>query len=368
MSTKSKIKTNIKKRKTKTKFKSKQNTDIYSVNYYRVNFKDTEFIPKTPIINYIFLKYKSYVNYLKLCNTFNIAPLNFNECFIFSPDDIPIGLRKNDIQLNLQMNPKTPLDKLIAYCFYIKQSFLFEGNIEKMTKLIKYQIGKDSERNVMNINGKLYTPKDFQILNGNKIVIADTMYQIIIDNYYKYRKIDLNNVNKICLLFCQNLFNLITDMIVLQLNKVLYPEINIMFGHDKITTVNIKENELNVIYKYNSKLLISRDGAEIDIEYPCGYLEFEITFDLLNNNYKMNNLIIKYDIDKCGPPIDEENEDNEENYYEENKPSWNFKPEYVVPAGLLTAGIVTTPLLLTLLGGNKTTMRHKKKTKTRKIK
>lgn len=120
-------------------------------------------------------------------------------------------------------------------------------------------------------------------------------------------------------------------------------------------------------FNFKSQLLITRDGGGLDPEYPCGNIEFIFFVDILNNVYELKKFYIDYDIDKCGPDIVTSNESQSESQNKNLDTSFklNLKPQIVVPAAALTAGIIATPILLTTLGGkikkrNKTIKKHKK--------
>lgn len=109
-----------------------------SIKFYSLKYKNTNIIPKTQIINYMISNFNDFLNYKNLCDALDTYSLNFDECFVIQPDDFPIGLRKNDINLTLKMNPKTSLDKLIAYCFYIKQPDIFKHQQNQILEILKY--------------------------------------------------------------------------------------------------------------------------------------------------------------------------------------------------------------------------------------
>lgn len=84
--------------------------------------------------------YKNFLSQQEISNSQEKYVLNFDNCFIINPDSFRTGLRKNTINLSLQMNPETSLDKLIAYSFYLKQSYLFEKKMDYLIlnfKLVK---------------------------------------------------------------------------------------------------------------------------------------------------------------------------------------------------------------------------------------
>ena len=351
-------------------FRKKVSLNSVSIKYYSLKYKNTHKIPQTQIINYLFLNFKNYLLHKQLCDALNTYPLNLDECFQINQDDFPIGLRKNNMQLSFKMNPKTPLDKLIAYCFYIKQPSIFQHSNSKILDLLKYQIGKDIGRDDRNINGKSYN-QNYYIQrnmtsneNINNYGVTDTFYQNIIDYLYQINNnnnIDLNIVNKFALLSCQNVYGLITDLITIQINNMLKPELNSVFRPDKYVNITIKPEELSMEFNFKTQMLITRDGEPFDPEYPCGSMEFIFYIDILNNKYEIKNFVFDYDIDKCGPEIIQN-----EPIIEEKPTKSNFKPEIVIPAAGLTAGIIATPILLATLGGkikkrNKTIKKRKKK-------
>jgi hypothetical protein len=333
-----------------------------NINYYSKTFKNTKLIPKTNIINYMFSGFNQFIKY----NTADKYALDLDDCFIINKLDIPVGLKKNDINLILKMNPKTPLDKLITYSFYLKQSYIFEKN-NSNTSDIKYQIGKDIKRSDINVNGNLIT-KNYRDIENNYNV-ADLFYQTIIDNLYQINRktVNLNIANKIALLSCQNVFNLITDLITIKLNDILSPETNSVFRPDKYNNIIINQNEISMELGFDSQLIISRDGEPMDPEYPCGKLSFILYIDFKNNFYELKKFNLDYDISKCGPEII----NNELASQPESESSFfkkNFKPKYIIPAALVTSGIIAAPFILGALGGNKPKKSKKvKKSKKSKI-
>lgn len=338
-------KKNIKRSKT---LKKKSNLEDVPINYYSKNFKKTKLIPKTKIINYIFLGYKNYLLQKEISESQGNNVISFDDCFIINPDSFRTGLRKNTINLSLQMNPETPLDKLIAYSFYLKQSYLFEK--KNGLSDIKFQIGKDIKRSNTTINGKIYNQEYYGKFEDN-FEAADMFYQNIIDELYKINNkyINLNIANKFALLSCQNIFNVITDLITIKLNKILEPETNSVFRPTNFSNIIINRDEISMVLGFKSKLIISRDGEPMDPEYPCGNIEFSFYIDILNNKYELKKFILSYDINKCGPEIPKQQHLPDDNL-NENKTS--LKMGYIIPASITAAGLVATPFLLGSLGGN----------------
>ena len=341
-------------RKSRKTIKPNVNLNSVSVKYYSDNFKNTKTLPKSNIIKYMFKYYDDYLSYEKLCKIMHTNPLTLDDCFIINENDLPNGLKSNEVNLSFKMNPKTPLDKLIAYSFYIKQPFIFQNTIKEGLENIKYQMGKDIPRDDRNINGKLYSSSYYGNM-GSNYKATDMFYQNIIDTYYQInKKINLNTVNKIALLSCQNVFGLITDLITVKLYKVLEPETNSVFRPDKFCNITIEQDEISMELRFTSELIISRNGEPMDPEYPCGNIDFTLYIDFINNVYELKHFILNYDIDKCGPEIIKPEEPD--------KPT-KFKTEYLIPAAAVSAGIIATPILLTTLGGkkNKKTRKYRRR-------
>ena len=335
-----------------------------SVNYYSLNYKNTKLLPKTEILLKMFNGFKDYLILQKSLEGTKRLALYLDNCFLIERNVMPQGLRKNDINTPLKMNPNTRLDKLLRYCFYVTQPSAFNKDIDGFIYDIKYQIGKDVPRSDRTINGKSY-PKELYSQIGTKMEVADMFNQTIIDYLYQIErnKINLNIVNLVGLLSCQNMFNFIGDLVTIKLQQILKPEINSIFRAEKDTTIIINDREISVEFYFKCQLLISRDG-ELDVEYPCGNLEYRLLFDLLKNRYEMKQFILNYDVDKCGPEIVKQ---QGEPTNELPKKKSNLKPEYIIPASLATAGIIATPFLLATLGG-KTKKNYKNKNKNKKNK
>ena len=328
-------------KKRKTAKKRTVNLNSAPLYYYSKYYKHTHNLPKTQIIHYLTNHYDSFLTYKSMCDASNTIPLTFNECFEFDASYFPKGLRKSQLRFSLQMNPKTPLDKLIAYCFYIKQPTIFEHN--HLLQDLKYQIGKDISRDDRTINGVLRNKEYYHLNATNNYEIADLFYKHIIDEMKLYTKqIDLNVVNKLALLSCQNVYGLVTDLITMQINEMLEPELNTVFRPVKHASIVVQKNQVSIEYHLKTQMLITRDEEPFNPEYPCGNLELTLFMDLLNNTYYIQDFMFDYDIDKCGPEKVDENGKT-------IKKSSRFKPEYMLPATAVTAGIVTMPFLLPIL-------------------
>jgi hypothetical protein len=318
-------------------------------------------LPKTGIINQLLFGFQDFIEYKKSNAYKNIGLDTF---FIVDPNIMTVGLKENLINTTLKMNSTMSLDKIIAYSFYTTQSFMFkEENTYDTISYLKYQMGKDIKRDNRNINGKLYASSYY--LNDDYYRVADLFYQNIIDIMQKINNsINLNIVNKIALLSCQNMFNLLTDLITIMLNKMLNPEINSVFKASKNIDIHITKKSMYMVLNFESQLVISRNGEPIDLEYPCGKLEFSFYVDLLKNTFEMKKFVLNYNVNKCGPEINDQISDAGTVNENVNYPSY-LKSKYIVSTTLLTAGIVVTPFLLGALGGNKT--RKNKVNKVNKV-
>ena len=342
--------------------KKQKNLNAVDIRYYSSNFKNTNNLPRTQILNYLLKHYRDFLNHKKLCETLNTEALTFEDCFLTNPEDFHNGLKSDNIDLTLQMNPKTNLDKLIAYCFYLKQPEFFTYNVNKTIESIKFQIGKDIVRDLRTINTKLYS-QDYYTDNANdNYKVTDLFYQNIIDYLYQVnKKIDLNIVNKFGLLSAQNVYGLISDLVTYKLFKVLEPEFSYLNAAEKHVVITINPNNISMEFHFSCKLLITRNNQSVEIEYPCGNMEFVFLVDILNNKYEMSKFILNYDIDKCGPEIEINESDNLENKNENKK---KLKTEVVVPAVALSSGIIATPFLLSVFGGkHKKTLKKRRKNK-----
>ena len=347
--------------------KQKNKLDKSNINYYSTNFKNTLNLPYTQSIISLLKNFKKYEQDKLSADSLNTPVLNLNDCFLIQPNMFQSGLRHNNINVELKMNPKTPLDKLINYCFYIKQPTIFSNPNNKIITLIKYQIGKDVVRDSRNINGKLYDQEYYASQNKNNYEIADLFYQNIIDKLYEInQQINLDIVNKIALLSVQNVYGLISDMLTIQMFKILEPEIGYIYSPDKYVNIVINKEHVTMEFNFKCKLLITKDKAEVNVEYPCGDMEFIFFVDILNNIYSLKKFTLNYDIDKCGPESTPTQIDT--NKTDKFKKS-AMKPEVMIPAAITATGLVSAPFLLAFLGGKKRkTFRRKQKKRRKTVK
>jgi hypothetical protein len=274
-----------------------------------------------------------------------------------------------------------PLNKLIAYSFYLKMRYIFatqNGTLTTMDNFleqIKYQIGKDVKRDDRTINDIPYPPEYFSKPEDDDeevpdyYSIADTFYQLVIDYYIKNNlKVNYNAVNIIALFSCQNLYNLLTDLVIIKLNDMLKPEMSNIMHTKKKCIINITPTVQTLKLEFESDVVISTNGGAFDLEYPCGKLHFIFMVDLITNTYKFSQFEISYDLDKCGPEENDEAENDEaENDAAENNGNNHRKMKIAaavsIPLAVSVVGVTTMPFILGTLGGKKVKKNKKNKTK-----
>ena len=172
------------------------------VSYYNKNFKNSPLLPYTNMLAYMKTKFNEYsVLKNKLESEGNYKIITLDDCFDIK-DKFKIGEREYTFDSSIDGNPNMPLDKLIAYSFYIKSSSMFiNKNKLEFLKLIKYQIGKDVRRHDRTINGKEYNMSLYSDQSKTNYVVADMFYQTLIDTFYNAsmnKQIDYNTGLRSC--------------------------------------------------------------------------------------------------------------------------------------------------------------------------
>ena len=159
-------------------------------------------------------------------------------------------------------------------------------------------------------------------------------------------EIDLDLINKICALTCQNTFNFVTEII----NKVK-PEVATICDVKKeiYITLNSKEESMKLVFKSN---LIISHNLIIDTDIKCGKLSYELLINFTTNTYELKKFHLKYDVHKCDPSYVETHE-NETN-------SSSINPAYAIPALVISGGLVSLPFVLPMIAGKKRTKRTKR--------
>ena len=325
-----------------------------TISTYNMDNNDTP-LPVTAILTYI-------------KNNFDPSPnknydITIDELFDFG-NKMKSGQHVFSLDSSVNGKTKYSLDKLLAFCFYTKtkHAFLRTDNtltsMEEYLEILKNQMGKDIRRDDRTINGHKYGSNYYSDENYTHGKVTDLFYETLIQEFNKVgKKIDLNEINKIGLLSCQNIFNLITDLITLELMNMLSPAQNYVYKAKKNINIIITKTNVTMEFVFDSDLLISQGDNPVNPEYPCGKLHFILLVDLDKQIYKFSSFKLNYDINKCGPS-------NENIVSTSNNGSTNLK--YVIPTAGVLGGLIATPFILGLLGGKQG--QNNKKNKTRKLK
>jgi hypothetical protein len=195
--------------------------------------------------------------------------------------------------------------------------------------------------------------------------------------------IDLNLINTIGVVMCQNILNFIMDLISLLVMKKFAPEKLLITQVEKNAEVTLKKSQQNIVYNFKTKFYITKDGGVYDPEITCGNMEFSFLIDFKKNTYKITKFKCKYDADICYQNENVEslpenanenaNENSNENSNADESAANNDSSKYLKYGvlGLGVGGIVATPFLLGALGGKnkkdkKGKRKNKNKTKKRK--
>lgn len=406
----------------KSRNKTKKNESGNVCAYYDKNFKNTPFIPTTEIITYMFNGYKSYK-----ASHASRQDIKFGDIFEIG-NDFPAS-KIFSIDKPIESNHSLFLKDLITYSFYYLQGSSFENlfntnkTINDMIEILKYQMGKDLRRDDRIINGVDY-PRNIIAVDEDtsNYAVEDNFYCILIKQYTSNigNKIDYDLLNKISLLSCQNMFNLITGLISMQVREMIIPEVSTVYSHTKNNSIVINKDEITMELNFKSRLLISRNG-EMDPEYPCGDLEFKFLIDFKNNSYKFTTFKLSYNINKCGPSLEtdlpqpkpkkslfsrftrknrkgqvapeseqpqqqdvNQNQEPQEQSQNNSEPTINLTQEqieqqilagdtgenrnqnnnskliYLIPALGVTGALVSTPFILGVLGGKNTKKNRKR--------
>ena len=342
----------------KTKKRLKQDKSIMKL------IVGTQNLPITNFIKYLKDNYPTYVNVKEQADANNKNVLYLDDCFQFNRE-IPIGDAAINVNAEAINKNNFSVDKLISYSFYMLTEYMFKdnnGNLTSMKQMIeqlKYQVGKDIKRTDIALNGKEYASSYFRKYD-DYYRTADQYCQLLVDKNLKFSKIiNYDNINKIVLLTCQNMFNLITSLIIIKVNETVNPETCDVFRPNKSISITFTQETQMLEFNFTSSLIISKNGEPMNIEYPCGEISFVFFIDLLKNTFGFSTFQLSYNIDNCGPT---ENINNNENNNKKSNVNW----KYAVPAAIGTAGIIATPFIIAALGGKR--KRKKRKTLNQKTK
>jgi len=290
-------------------------------------------------------------------NQINPSDFFLFDGFILYPQ-VKAHIKESNITNAIGMN----LDKLIVYSLYLKSPKWFSSGEINMSTL-KEQIGKDVSRFNVFINNTKYNDEiDLQYKNNlitEQEYTNNTDYDRC-DNYVLQLmniftsngiEIDLDLINKICALTCQNTFNFVTELINLLIISKVKPEVATITDVKKAIyiTLNSKESSMKLVFE--SKLIISHNLI-IDPDNKCGKLSYELIIDFTTNTYQFKKLHLKYDLHKCDPSYVETHE-NETN-------SNSINPALAIPALLISGGLVSLPFVLPMIAGKKLRKRTKR--------
>ena len=355
--------------------KSKKNTPKIDTNFY-----GSHLIPITPIINYMKDNFDTYLTHFKQAETEHKNVIYLDDVFETKNIVKPPGKVYN-LKTEINSNPNMPLDKLIAYSFYMKTKEAFITKDKNPTTnntyldILKYQMGKDISRDDRTIqyynpnyekkdaDGEIDTKKYTQIpfnasyfsKYGDDDIVTDEFYKLIIKYYSSYvnKKIDYNIINKIALLSCQNIFSLISDLVSAKIDDMLSPNISSVSDSRKNIVITFTKKEQTMEFNFDSNLLITttnKDGEEDLIFDPRGHLTFNFFVDLNNNNFKFNNFELSYDL---GNDSGNDSGNDLGNDGAANPVGNKRNLQYAVPVTVGIGGIVATPFILGALGGKR---------------
>ena len=352
--TKNKI---IKLRTIKTRIPSRNNAikKMYNRDYY-----GKDLLPITNIIQYIDANFNDYMSMKEQKTSLDLPSSSFEDFFIV--DDI-LKRKENVANIDIQINkqPNVSLNKLLAYSLYYSEykNWFNSPNKKMDVSSLKNQSGKDLSRIDIILNNVKYNSLDE---NTNSIK-TDKFNIELMDILSKFSVIDLNLINIIDIVMCQNILNFITDLITLLISKKIDPEKLLITKAEKNVLITLTKSQQNIVYNFKTKFYITKDGGIYDPEFTCGDMEFIFLIDLKKNTYKFSKLKCKYNADTCYQGEDLGNlKSKPDNVANEDKKDSSKYLKYGIPIALGIGGIVASPFLLGALGGKN------KKLKTKKLK
>jgi hypothetical protein len=392
--------------------------DIKPVSYYN-EFNGTQNLPFTSIIKTIQNDYVSYLN-LNKDTKYTIV---LSDLFSLNLEE---GLNDKGtiVQTNKPNLPSFLLTDLIKVAIYLKSSdFLVKTTTSsyqfQLTNL-KFQVGKDvsrikiiidnSELNVLTNGLERDEQKGMEEeKEANNYQIADKFNQKVIENF-KTTDINYNTLLMMDILSCQNIFNLMADLLHLFINEKLEPYLKgdtIILSPSARADTNGKETVSNDKY---IKIDVSKDSSKMTIYFDSflflvsefvsiGRLNYTITFDFINNSYILDELNINYDlnsinIQQTNNNINNENKDNKnleqfnkwkQTISTKSKQYWNNTKEVAsniknktsdfiknnpkmaaigIPVGVAAVGAATV-LGAAVLGGKRKRIKSKKRINTK---
>jgi hypothetical protein len=338
--------------------KKRDSNNNHNKQYYLTNFVNTPMIPFTSIINYI---NDHYEEYRTLGNKVNQWSFYFDV-----KDDFISNNKIVNIDQTISKNELMTLDKLLAYVLYSKSKSFFQENGNKIKiEDLKNQIGKDSSRVEILINGDTYQYQN-QEENSTNDEKADYFIMTLLEYLGKLGKnIDYNLINKIGISCCQNIFNLLVDQLTITIMEAIHPETCTFLNGKKHIEIIMNEKIKKIKLFFSSNIIISYQQL-LDPEYTCGHIDFIFVMDFMKNTYVFEKFVLNYDAEQCNPAFLEQQEMNLQQE-EDEKNKYSFLKKHLMKHAAITvaSAMITTPFVLGAIGGNKNTKKRKIK-KTRK--
>ena len=308
---------------------------------YASRFANTPLIPNTTIIRYIFKHYQPFVRFDKKKLAFDTL---FNTNDDFNPSLVV------HIDRPIESNNSFSLTNLIACSFYICQKSVFEEikkhqkGMDYLIDILKFQIGKDVRRDTRSINGQAISFNE----KMDHYQVTDSFYKMILQWCKKqHTQINYNILNKIGLLSCQNIYNLMSGFIEYQMYQMTGFEW-VSFRPTKSINIIIDNNEIRMEFNWSTKLLLTSDHPNKNKiknenknadDFIIGNNEYTFVVDLKKNTYSFTTFTLNYDIQEIQEETPEEKKEESKN---------SLLPYFALGA---TGALVSTPFLLGLLGG-----------------
>jgi hypothetical protein len=339
--------------------KKEENIDKNTKMYYDKHFLGTKKLPITEIITFINDHYQDFEKREKEKKVLHQPELLLSDYF-----EIKHLFHKKDNKINIDESIEKlqdrSLDDLIADSLYLKSKTFFQEGKLNISDL-KHQIGVDVNRIKIKINDTTYEDPNIANENITNVNRSADYFITMLMNYYEniLEKIDLNQINKISILLCQNIFNLVSEMIILTIVSIIKPEYASVMSATKNAEITISLENQMITYFFQSDILVSYNNF-LNPEYPCGKLDFILNLDIKNNSFGFKKFKLDIDMEKCNPDYVEPEEI-------ENPRPHNYRLLYLIPALGITGGLVAIPFILGAIGGTKKIKLNKnKKNKKRK--
>ena len=344
----------------KSRIPSRNNAikQFYNKDYYGKNL-----LPTTDIIQYIDTNFNDFISMKEQKTAQNLPAASFEDFFIV--DDI-LKRKENIADINIQINkqPNVSLNKLLAYSLYYSEYKKWFETKKMDIALFKNQIGKDASRMDFLINKKKINFND----EDENSIKTDKFNVVLMNILSTFTVIDLNLINKIGVVMCQNILNFIMDLISLLVMEKFAPEKLLITQVEKNAVITLTKSQENIVYNFKTKFYITKDGGIYDAELTCGDMEFSFLIDLKKNTYKIINFKCKYDANICYTEANLGNLPSNVSNVVAEKENSNYLTYGIIGLGI--GGIVATPFLLGALGGKnkKIKAKNKKNKKTNKNK